>query len=89
MSRSLPPAPPRGLPADAEEIITAAEVQAGFDRTSLTRIQVLRAKGDTRAAINELTRLLERSPDQVHARQLLFTDAPSCRIWKALTQTSF
>ena len=60
------------LPDDAlRELSEADQVQAGYVQTSLTRVMVLEAKGDTDAAASELERLLERSPDQVQARERL------------------
>ena len=49
----------------------ADEIRLGHERTSLARVRVLRAKNNTRGAINELKRLLERKPDEDRARQLL------------------
>ncbi|MHC4414837.1 MAG: tetratricopeptide repeat protein [Planctomycetota bacterium] len=49
----------------------ADEAQAGAEATSMVRFEVLRAKRDVRGAIGELTRLLERSPDNDEARRML------------------
>ncbi|MCP3905721.1 MAG: tetratricopeptide repeat protein [Planctomycetes bacterium] len=49
----------------------ADQVAEGFFRTSLTRVAVLQAQGARTAAQAELERLLERSPEQDQARQIL------------------
>ncbi|MCH8164532.1 MAG: tetratricopeptide repeat protein [Planctomycetes bacterium] len=49
----------------------ADEVQAGAVETLTVRIQVLRTKGDLRGAIGELFRLLNQSPQDLGAWQLL------------------
>jgi tetratricopeptide (TPR) repeat protein len=49
----------------------ADQVSEGFFRTSLTRVAVLQAQGARTAAQAELERLLERSPEQDQARQVL------------------
>ena len=49
----------------------ADRVRAGADATSRVRVEILRAKGDDRGAIGELTRLLKRRPDDMAARVLL------------------
>ncbi|MEE8116805.1 MAG: tetratricopeptide repeat protein, partial [Gemmatimonadales bacterium] len=49
----------------------ADRVRAGADVTSRVRVEILRAKGDNRGAIGELTRLLQLRPDNIEVRQLL------------------
>jgi len=50
---------------------SADEVQVGFVQTSLARVAIHQAKGDDRAAINELTQLMETSPDHEEGRLIL------------------
>ncbi len=50
---------------------SADEVRASSTTASSVRVEVQMAMGDKRAAIGELTRLLERSPDDLRARALL------------------
>ncbi len=49
----------------------ADQVAAGAEATSRVRVAILRAKNDNRAAIGELTRLLQRTPGNTSARRLL------------------
>ena len=49
----------------------ADRVRAGADATSRVRVEILRAKGDNRGAIGELTRLVKRRPDDMAVRVLL------------------
>lgn len=49
----------------------ADEVQAGAEATSVMRVEILRKLGDVRAAMGELTRLLNEAPDNAAARRLL------------------
>ena len=49
----------------------ADRVQAGAESTSRMRVQVLNAKGDVRGAVGELTRLVQRAPNNVATRRML------------------
>ncbi|MHC4208912.1 MAG: tetratricopeptide repeat protein [Planctomycetota bacterium] len=49
----------------------AEEVAASAEMISRVRVEIYRLKGDLRGAVGELTRLLERTPDNVAARRLL------------------
>ncbi|MFB3137724.1 MAG: tetratricopeptide repeat protein, partial [Phycisphaerales bacterium] len=49
----------------------ADEVQAGAKETLTVRVEVLRAKGDLRGAIGELSRLLDQSPQDLGAWKFL------------------
>ncbi|NNM25701.1 MAG: tetratricopeptide repeat protein [Phycisphaerales bacterium] len=53
------------------ELSRADEVRKDFQRTGLTRVAILQARGDERGAINELTRVVERSPMLDRPRQHL------------------
>ncbi len=62
----------RSLLEDALESLDRADrVQPNAESTSRVRVEILQTKGDRAGAIGELTRLIERAPQNSAARRLL------------------